>query len=106
MPCRLSKSPVNVTKSQPAWPFWIWAVAVAEVGRDERAAQQRLQEFFHRRLGLDHGQGMNDLALLQAVLNRVEAAARRHFAFKKQVACRWCIRGKARRRWRGRLCSR
>ena len=94
MPCRLSKSPVNVTKSQPAWPFWIWAVAVAEVGRNERAAQQRLQKFFHRRLGLDHAQGMNDLAVLQPVLNRVETAARRHFTFKNQLLVVGVFEGK------------
>ena len=67
-------------------------MAVAEVGRDEGAAQQRFQKFFHRRLGLDHGQGVDDLALLQSVLNRIESAARRHFAFKSQLFVVWCIR--------------
>ncbi len=56
-----------------------------QIGRNEGAAQQRLQEFFHRRLALDHCQGMNDFTLLQPVLNRIEAAARRHFALKKQL---------------------
>ena len=49
MPCRFSKSPPSVTKSQPAWPFWICDGGGAQVGGDERAAQQRFQQRFHGR---------------------------------------------------------
>ena len=75
-----------------------------QIGRDERAAQQRLQQIFHRRVSLDHVQRVNDLAPLQCSGRRPlsPGAMSRQTRADFHPVAGW----PAPRRSRGRLCSR
>ena len=77
-----------------------------QVGGDECAAQQRLEEFFHGRLGLEHAQGMHNLALFQHDLRNTFIRCRKIFTGKQQLLVVGNVELKAPPRWPVRICWR